>query len=110
MKYIADNTFTNSATVPDGFDVTVVDRSGYESTLLDNEPKEVVMTEETPAPEIIESEFVSGSNETKEDEVVEVKVEPVRTNTQRLIGGRNAPCVCGSGKKFKKCCWYKYSS
>ena len=20
---------------------------------------------------------------------------------------RNKPCVCGSGKKFKKCCWYK---
>ncbi len=22
---------------------------------------------------------------------------------------RNQPCVCGSGKKFKKCCWHKYS-
>ncbi len=20
---------------------------------------------------------------------------------------RNLPCPCGSGKKFKKCCWYK---
>lgn len=20
-------------------------------------------------------------------------------------GGRNKPCQCGSGKKFKKCCW-----
>ena len=20
---------------------------------------------------------------------------------------RNQPCVCGSGKKFKKCCWSK---
>lgn len=22
---------------------------------------------------------------------------------------RNQPCVCGSGKKFKKCCWSKYT-
>jgi len=22
---------------------------------------------------------------------------------------RNQPCVCGSKKKFKKCCWSKYS-
>lgn len=21
--------------------------------------------------------------------------------------GRNAPCPCGSGKKYKKCCWRK---
>jgi len=21
--------------------------------------------------------------------------------------GRNEPCPCGSGKKFKKCCWNK---
>jgi len=107
MKYTADNTFTNSATVPDGFEVTVVDRSGYESTLLDNEPKEEVMTEETPSQEVLESEFVDASNEPKEDEVVDVKVEQIRTNTQRLVGGRNAPCVCGSGKKFKKCCLKK---
>lgn len=22
---------------------------------------------------------------------------------------RNQPCVCGSGKKFKKCCWGNYA-
>lgn len=22
---------------------------------------------------------------------------------------RNQPCVCGSGRKFKKCCWNNYS-
>lgn len=22
--------------------------------------------------------------------------------------GRNDPCVCGSGRKFKKCCWFTY--
>jgi len=23
---------------------------------------------------------------------------------------RNQPCICGSGKKFKKCCWNKYAA
>jgi uncharacterized protein YecA (UPF0149 family) len=22
---------------------------------------------------------------------------------------RNQPCVCGSGTKFKRCCWNKYA-
>lgn len=26
---------------------------------------------------------------------------------RRQINGRNAPCPCGSGKKFKKCCMNK---
>lgn len=29
------------------------------------------------------------------------KLEPVRTEPKI---GRNEPCKCGSGKKFKKCC------
>ena len=24
--------------------------------------------------------------------------------------GRNDPCPCGSGKKFKKCCWEDYNA
>jgi len=27
---------------------------------------------------------------------------------QRKGWMRNQPCVCGSGKKFKQCCWSKY--
>ncbi len=23
---------------------------------------------------------------------------------------RNKPCACGSGRKFKKCCWYKMAT
>ena len=23
--------------------------------------------------------------------------------------GRNAPCPCGSGKKYKKCCWRRHA-
>jgi hypothetical protein len=29
--------------------------------------------------------------------------EPKRANSERV--GRNDPCPCGSGKKFKKCCY-----
>ncbi|HEC12293.1 MAG TPA: hypothetical protein ENI80_03445 [Acidiferrobacteraceae bacterium] len=30
-------------------------------------------------------------------------------NTKRKGYMRNQPCVCGSGKKFKRCCWSKYT-
>lgn len=30
-------------------------------------------------------------------------------HTQRKNNMRNKPCVCGSGNKFKRCCWGKYS-
>jgi len=30
------------------------------------------------------------------------KKKPVRRTAEKV--GRNAPCTCGSGKKFKKCC------
>ncbi len=32
------------------------------------------------------------------------KVDPIKA--EQTVG-RNAPCPCGSGKKFKKCCWGK---
>ncbi|MFO0906116.1 MAG: SEC-C metal-binding domain-containing protein [Pirellulales bacterium] len=35
----------------------------------------------------------------------EVKVEPIRNRGQRV--GRNDPCPCGSGKKYKQCCLRK---
>ena len=30
--------------------------------------------------------------------------EPLQSNVARVRVGRNEPCPCGSGKKFKKCC------
>lgn len=27
---------------------------------------------------------------------------------QRKNNMRNKPCICGSNRKFKRCCWYKY--
>ena len=41
---------------------------------------------------------------TKED--VEI-MSPLSKN-QRKNNMRNRPCICGSNKKFKKCCWNKY--
>lgn len=31
------------------------------------------------------------------------------TRSKRKNWMRNKPCICGSDKKFKKCCWAKYS-
>jgi preprotein translocase subunit SecA len=42
--------------------------------------------------------------------IVSISVEPQRVevrNTKKKVG-RNEPCPCGSGKKYKKCCWPKY--
>lgn len=35
------------------------------------------------------------------------ELEPMNPN-QRKNWMRNKPCVCGSGRKFKKCCWSVY--
>ena len=37
----------------------------------------------------------------------EKKLEPVRNLAKKV--GRNDPCPCGSGKKFKACCMRKQS-
>lgn len=45
---------------------------------------------------------------------VEIKKTPVKEQAERNNPadkkkvGRNDPCPCGSGKKYKKCCWPKY--
>ncbi len=36
------------------------------------------------------------------EEIREEKVDPVRYESAKV--GRNDPCSCGSGKKYKKCC------
>lgn len=33
------------------------------------------------------------------------KLGKLRRNTYNNL--RNKPCICGSGIKFKKCCWFK---
>lgn len=36
------------------------------------------------------------------------KLETFNAN-QRKNWMRNKPCVCGSGRKFKRCCWGDYA-
>jgi uncharacterized protein YecA (UPF0149 family) len=40
-----------------------------------------------------------------------IEEEPVRSSMKfaRKNSMRNKPCGCGSGKKFKKCCWNKFN-
>ena len=35
---------------------------------------------------------------------LELLLNPVKTRVAEKKVGRNEPCQCGSGKKFKKCC------
>jgi uncharacterized protein len=37
----------------------------------------------------------------------EQQIPPVRATNNQTKAGRNDPCPCGSGLKYKKCCWNK---
>ncbi|SON49011.1 YchJ family protein [Vibrio tapetis] len=51
----------------------------------------------------IDGEFPEGAP--AEDEPVVAAVDPrLNQAVSELKVGRNDPCICGSGKKFKKCC------
>jgi preprotein translocase subunit SecA len=66
---------------------------------LHNVPQKTLHQESSafspPAPEANPSDVVSEAAE------VLAKAKPVRTGPKV---GRNDPCPCGSGKKFKQCC------
>jgi len=47
-------------------------------------------------------EFASGMNENFESSPHPTSTQPIRNDGHRV--GRNDPCPCGSGKKYKKCC------
>jgi SEC-C motif domain protein len=48
------------------------------------------------------SEFEKEDGEWRFRNAKELKQNPIRRTDPKL--GRNDPCACGSGKKFKKCC------
>ena len=58
--------------------------------------------------QISESQNISDLQQPKEQELVfssgdePAKKNPVKRTQEKV--GRNAPCPCGSGKKYKKCC------
>ena len=47
-----------------------------------------------------------GLVELSDEEAIELST---LSNKKRKGWMRNQPCVCGSDKKFKKCCWSKFA-
>jgi len=41
----------------------------------------------------------------KNKNIMEMKIPPTERQLKEGKVRRNDPCPCGSGKKFKKCCW-----
>ena len=54
----------------------------------------------------LEEERLMRENKTLRQRIQQVEGEEEEEQTQRRVG-RNDPCPCGSGKKFKKCCLRK---
>ena len=72
----------------------------FEEKLTDAEKNDEVVEEEIP-------KVVTESVKTTPFTTRPQRRQPVQ---QRIVGkkvGRNDPCPCGSGKKYKKCCWSK---
>ena len=59
------------------------------------------LAEPEPAPQLQDVEFIHGEVEAPAAEAKKKKPQPIRAQPSV---GRNAPCPCGSGKKYKKCC------
>jgi len=55
------------------------------------------------------NELASNYRKNKEQRTLENggKVVPFKRGSSKV--GRNEPCPCGSGKKYKKCCLNKHS-
>ena len=59
------------------------------------------LAEPEPAPQMQDVEFIHGEVEAPAAEAKKKKPQPIRAQPSV---GRNEPCPCGSGKKYKKCC------
>lgn len=56
--------------------------------------------------EDIENESLLDEEEEDEEEIYSDAIKPEQPVKEKKVG-RNAPCPCGSGKKYKKCCLSK---
>ena len=65
----------------------------------EEEPRDIMDPAELRHSDSLESAVLSTGSSTADEDG---KQQPVR-NTKKTIG-RNDPCPCGSGKKYKKCC------
>ncbi len=55
--------------------------------------------------DLIRSSFSPNDDEEEEEDIYFEPPETIKRTTPKV--GRNAPCPCGSGKKYKKCCLNK---
>jgi preprotein translocase subunit SecA len=57
-------------------------------------------------------DFFENLNSNFSKMIMSLKIEKEKTPQKAQVSskkpGRNDPCPCGSGKKYKKCCWPKY--
>jgi preprotein translocase subunit SecA len=53
--------------------------------------------------QIVEAPRARGAVTTNRGDEANTKKRPIRKDAQKQVG-RNDPCPCGSGKKYKKCC------
>ena len=77
----------------------------FDSMSEDSKQRYKRMINETTDPRPRMSDEQSKMVEVFDDEL---KPLSAMTNFQRKNYMRNKPCVCGSGKKFKRCCWGKF--
>ena len=63
------------------------------------------------APKLTEKEKYEKALEKEKERLLDEKKKAEEQKRERTVKiGRNDPCVCGSGKKFKKCCIEKLSN
>ena len=56
-------------------------------------------------PEISPGDYAENQSEAADRQQGQAKIETIRNREIKI--GRNEPCPCGSGKKFKACCMRK---
>ena len=59
----------------------------------------------TDTGQIIESEAFKKFAKSLPPNIKEMRIPPTAAQCRRGYVGRNDPCPCGSGKKFKRCCY-----
>ena len=57
--------------------------------------------------EILDQNLFNMLSEKEKRNFIPMKIAPTPIQIRRVPPkvGRNEPCPCGSGKKFKNCCW-----
>lgn len=94
LLYVSTNAGEVTLTMPDEMKEKL-------AAVIDNNKQ--VKVEEKPADEVAKKSIKTVPFSSRRRQ----RIQPVQ---QRIVGkkvGRNEPCPCGSGKKYKKCCWRK---